>query len=84
MAMIQLKQYVLKKQAEWGREITIKEMSEKSGISRDTISRMLSGKPKRIDENTVFALCGFFNVPPGSPIPFLVYTPEPIQKGGTD
>ncbi len=80
MAMIKLKQYVLDKQAEWGREISIKEMSENSGISRDTISRMLNGSPTRVDENTVFALCDFFSVQPGDPIPFLIYDPAGVER----
>lgn len=78
--MIKLAQYRLEKQAEWGREITIKEMAEATGISRDTISRLLKGTPTRIDKNTIYALCEFFGVPPG-PVPFIVYEPEEGQEG---
>ena len=76
MTMIKLKQYLLEKQAEWGREISIKEISEQSGLSRDTISRMLNGHPTRVDQGTIFALCSFFKVDPGTTIPFLVYDPD--------
>lgn len=73
--MITLAQYRLQKQAEWGREISIKEMAEATGVSRDTISRLLKGTPTRIDKNTIYALCKFFDVPPG-PVPFIVYASD--------
>lgn len=79
--MIELKKYVLNKQAEWEREIPIKELVEKTGISRATITRLLSSSKKqtRIDEATISALCKFFKVEPGSPVPFLLYTPTKEQ-----
>jgi transcriptional regulator with XRE-family HTH domain len=77
--MIKLAQYKLQKQAEWGREITIKEMAEATGVSRDTISRLLKGTPTRIDKNTIYALCKFFDVPSG-PVPFIVYVPDEEQN----
>lgn len=78
MSIVKLKQYVLQKQAEWGREITIKEISEQTGVSRDTISRMLNASPTRIDEGTIKSLCKFFNVPAG-PVPFIIYQPDEEQ-----
>ncbi len=74
MSVFRFKQFVLEKQVQWGREITIKEISEGSGVSRDTVSRALSGTLTRIDESTVLAFCKFFKVPPG-PVPFIVYEP---------
>lgn len=77
MSMINLKQYVLEKQAEWGREIEIKEIAAVSGVSRDTISRLMRDKPPvRVDQGTVNGLCKFFGVNRGEPIPFLIYDPE--------
>lgn len=77
MPMIQLKWYVIQKQAEWGREIKIKDIVENTGISRDTVSRMWNGKMVNVKQNTLFALCEYFQVPKGDPIPFLVYDPDP-------
>lgn len=75
--MIHLKQFVLNKQAEWGRSLDIKEIAEKSGVSRDTVSRLMQDNPPvRVDEGTVNKLCKFFGVEPGKPIPFLIYDPE--------
>lgn len=76
MSMIQFKKFLLEKQAEWGREIQIQEMADQTGISRDTISRLMNQKITRVDEKTVFALCDFFGVPKGEPIPFLIYDPN--------
>jgi transcriptional regulator with XRE-family HTH domain len=81
MPMITLAQYRLQKQAEWGREISIKEMAEATGVSRDTISRLLKGTPTRIDKNTIYALCKFFDVPCG-PVPFIVYNPDEEERAG--
>lgn len=75
--MIQLKQFVLNKQAEWGRRLDIKEIAEGAEISRDTVSRLMQDNPPvRVDQATVNGLCKFFGVEPGKPIPFLIYDPE--------
>lgn len=76
MAMIKLKDYVLLKQAEWGREIQIKEIVETTGLSRDTVSRLWNGKAKNANEGTIFALCQFFKIPKGQPVPFVLYNPD--------
>lgn len=73
--MIHLNEFVLNKQAEWGKRLTITEIATGAGISRDTVTRMMDKKspPVRIDEKTVFALCRFFGVTKGDPVPFLIY-----------
>jgi transcriptional regulator with XRE-family HTH domain len=75
MPMIVLRDYVLQKQAEWGREILIKDIASATGLSRDTVSRMWNGKVRNASEDTLFALCQFFGVPKGEPIPFVRYDP---------
>lgn len=75
MPMVNLKNYVIKKQAEWGREIKIKDIVEKADLSRDTVSRLWNGKTKNIHQDTLFKLCEFFGVPRGEPIPFVIYDP---------
>lgn len=78
MPMIHLKQFVLNKQAEWGRSLDIKEIAEGAGISRDTVSRLMQDNPPvRLDETTVNKLCKFFGVKPGAPVPFVIYDPRP-------
>lgn len=74
--MIVLKDYVLQKQAEWGREILIKDIADGAELSRDTVSRLWNGKVKNASEDTLFALCRFFGIPKGEPIPFVRYDPD--------
>lgn len=75
--MIHLKQFVLNKQVELGRNLDIKEIAKGAGISRDTVSRLMQDNPPvRVDQTTVNGLCKFFGVKPGQPIPFLIYDPE--------
>lgn len=77
MPMIHLKQYVLRKQVELGRNLDVSEIAEGSGVSRDTVSRLMRDNPPiRLDQNTVNGLCKFFGVKPGEPVPFLIYDPE--------
>ncbi len=63
-----------RKESRENRRITIKEVSEKTGVSRDVISRMLNDKTGRFDADVVAALCDFFDVPEDEPVPFLVFT----------
>ena len=76
MPMVQLKQFVLEQQAKRGEEITVTEIAEFGGISRQAVARMMTGKPTRVDQNTIYAICEFFGIEKGQPIPFLVYDPE--------
>ena len=77
MPMIKLEDYVIQKQAEWGRKILIKDIVEGTGLSRDTVSRLWNGKTRNANEETLFALCAFFDIPKGEPIPFILYDPDP-------
>lgn len=80
MPMIHFQQFVLEKQAEWGRPLTIQEIADKTGLGRSTVTRLMRQRVTRIDENTIFALCKFFHVDQGQPIPFLIYNPQKILK----
>lgn len=73
MAMIQLKQFMLNKQAELGRTIGPSELARETGINRQTIYCLLNRHVKRVDEKTIFALCKYFGIADGEPIPFLIY-----------
>lgn len=74
---IEFAQFVREKEAEMRRDIPVDEISKGSGVSGDTIRRLLKGKVNRIDMGTVNGLCKFFNVPTGA-VPFIVY------NGGQD
>lgn len=76
MPMVHLKDFILQKQAEWGKEIPIKDIVEKTGVSRDTVSRLMHNKAKNVHQDTIFALCEYFGIPKGQPIPFIVYDPD--------
>lgn len=69
---IEFAQFVREKEAELKRDFTIAEISEGSGISENTIKRLLRGRVSRIDQRTIDGLCRFFDVPNG-PVPFVIY-----------
>lgn len=73
MAMIQLRQFVLDKQAESGHTIRPGELAKATGINRQTLYCLLNRHVRRVDERTIFALCKYFGVKEGEPIPFLIY-----------
>ncbi len=65
-------QFWQQKELEFGRIISIAEVSRATGLHRDTIKRLMDGETSRFDEPVIDKLCGFFGVPDG-PIPFLTY-----------
>ncbi|PWA12150.1 hypothetical protein DCC39_07465 [Pueribacillus theae] len=46
------------------KNINISQLSEVTGISRNTITNIYHEKNKRIDFNTIKTLCNFFNCTP--------------------
>lgn len=72
MITINLAQFKLEKEAEWGRRITWDEIIDGANISRATLARLLSNTSQRPDVKTIDKLCKFFNVPSGT-IPFITY-----------
>ena len=60
------------KERQEGRRITIGEVSSATGLNRDTISGLLHNKTTRFDSDVIAALCDFFGVGDGEPVPFLV------------
>lgn len=60
------------KEIEFGRNLTVAEVSKSTGLHRDTIKRLLDDETTRFDEPVIDKLCEFFGVPEG-PIPFLYY-----------
>jgi len=65
------------------RDISIKEVSEKTGLTRDTISNMRNGKTARFDAHVIAALAEFFEFEPGQPVPFLVVREVEYDKEKT-
>jgi transcriptional regulator with XRE-family HTH domain len=64
-------------------DLKIEEVSEATGIHRDTISRIRHRKTKRFDADVLAKLAEFFGVPEGEPVPFLIvrYIDEDAKKG---
>jgi len=60
------------KEAEWERRITITEVAEATGISRESLTRWRRGERNFFRGNVVDRLCEFFEIPDG-PVPFIVY-----------
>lgn len=73
-------EYWRAKEVEQGRRITVSEVARASSIHRDAIQRLLDNNSSRYDGPTLNALCRYFNVPAGTPIPFLVYAPDDPEQ----
>jgi len=58
-----------------GRDLTLTEICESTGLSGETVRGILKSTTKRLDIDTLGALCKFFGVAPG-PVPFVVYEPN--------
>ena len=64
------------KELEVGRIITVSEVVEATGLSRETVTNFKAGRTTRYDAPVVAALCDYFGVAKGQPVPFLVYTDQ--------
>jgi len=64
------------KEVEIGRIITVSEVVEATGLSRETVTNFKSGQTARFDASVIAKLCDFFGVATGQPVPFLVYTDQ--------
>ena len=73
-------QFWQQKELEFGRIISIAEVSRATGLHRDTIKRLMDGETSRFDEPVIDRLCEFFGVPDG-PIPFLLYQHTTEESG---
>jgi CBS domain-containing protein len=47
-----------------GQKLTLRRLSERTGINKNTLGRLRSGTAERLDLNTLDALCRFFNCTP--------------------
>lgn len=65
-----------KKELEWGRIITVQEVSKKTGLNWETVDNLKAGRTARFDAKVVAKLCHFFGVREGEPVPFLVYSSQ--------
>lgn len=67
-----------KKELELGRELTIKEVAEATGLNWETVASLKKGTTTRFDSAILGALCQYFGIREGEPVPFLkVRYPEP-------
>jgi DNA-binding Xre family transcriptional regulator len=78
MAVVnRLEQLILDKSSEWQRRITLKEISEATGISETTLIRMRSSDSKGIRYDVLDRLCKFFEVGVGDIIHYVPDEPSP-------
>lgn len=66
------------KELEIGRIITVSEVVEATGLSRETVTNLKSGSTTRYDAPVIAKLCEYFGVTEGQPVPFLVYRTEEV------
>ena len=60
MIQIQIKQLLAVKQQQWGKQITLTEVSERTGISRMTLHRALKNQQYKLSTDSIDRLCSFF------------------------
>lgn len=60
MITLQLKDLIASSKIRWGRNVTLTEISSKSGISRMTLHRMLGQADYSYSSNHLDKLCEFF------------------------
>jgi putative transcriptional regulator len=60
MIQIQIKQLLAVKQQQWGKHITLTEVSNETGISRMTLHRALKNQQYKLSTDSIDRLCAFF------------------------
>ena len=60
MIHLQIKELIAAKAAQWGRRITLLEISTATGISRMTLNRMMRQRGYNTVTNHIDQLCSFF------------------------
>lgn len=60
-----------KKERELGRDLTIQEVADATGLNWETISGLKKGTTTRFDSAVIGSLCEYFGVADGQPVPFL-------------
>ena len=60
MIHLQIKELIAARTAQWGRKITINELSEATGISRMTLNRMMRNEGYNTVTNHIDQLCSYF------------------------
>jgi transcriptional regulator with XRE-family HTH domain len=72
MVICELFDFWKQRERQLGRELTIEEVAQGSGVNRDTVSALYRGKVVRYDAKSVGNIARFLGVPDGVPVPFLV------------
>jgi putative transcriptional regulator len=60
MIQIQIKQLLAVRQQQWGKQITLTEVSGRTGISRMTLHRALKNQQYKLSTDSIDRLCSFF------------------------
>lgn len=71
MVKSNLSEFWIAKEKEWGRSISVYEVSKATGIPWDTIDNLRRDKTSRFDSHVLARICKFFNVSEGALVPFL-------------
>lgn len=79
MIRFKLKEMIAEKEFQTGRHITIKEVSEETGINRITLSKILNQPGHSTTTETIDRLCKYFEC---SVEDLMKYIPEKLNKSG--
>jgi putative transcriptional regulator len=60
-----------RKEAQSGKRLTYMVVSEETGLSTNTLLRLMKNKAKKMDFKTLASLCLFFGVQPGDLLKFV-------------
>ncbi|CAG0973302.1 hypothetical protein MTYP_01352 [Methylophilaceae bacterium] len=80
MIYLQIKELIAARKAQWGRRVTISEVSSATGISRMTLTRMMRRQGYSSVTNHLDKLCDFFQCDLGE---LARYVPN-AKPGSTD
>lgn len=64
-------------QLKTGAKVSYDQIRQVTGISSNTLSRLVNNKVTRVDFATLSALCKYFDCTPGD---LLVYIPDPKER----
>ena len=81
MVKIALFEFWKNAELERGQRITVAEVVRATGLQRNTVQGLLDGETGRLDVHVLDALCRYFGVPSGAPIPFLIYEANTPERG---
>jgi len=61
------------KEREIGRDLSIRDVAEATGLDWKTVDNLKKGRTTRIDLPKIALVCKYLGVPDGVPVPFLIF-----------